>query len=295
MRHPRIQALALGAAQDGGVPQAGCGCANCLAAGAAGLTHTPASLAISVLTPQGETLRAIIDAGPELRSQLRRFPGRVDAVLLTHLHMGHYAGLLEFGREVLGRRGLEVWCSHSVADVLLANSPWRELWTQGHVVYRRFAFGEPFSPLPGLLTLAYPVPHRNELGDTACFVLRPATGEGGGLLYLPDADGWGSMRPSLPELVESVDTAMLDATFFDRAELGRVTGRALREVPHPPVCETLGLLASHGLAGRVVLIHMNHTNPLWDPRSEQRRQVEAQGARVAAAGLTYAISREDAH
>ena len=283
----RIQALVLGVAQDGGMPQVGCGCVNCRDALERGQAHAPAGLAVSAWADGGQRLRALVDAGPELRAQLRRFGGPVDAVLLTHLHMGHYVGLLEFGREVAGRQGLPVWCSPAVAAVLEANSPWRELATQGHVVYRRFAIGAPFSPIAGLDVWPYSVPHRNELGDAVGFVLRPAGSGRGGLLYLPDADRWDTLNPSLPELVSGVEAALLDGTFFDAGELRALTGRELAEVPHPPVVETIRLLAAHGLASRVALIHLNHTNPLWRPGSEQRRWVEESGARVAGEGDSY--------
>jgi len=285
-----IEVLVLGVAQDGGMPQIGCECANCRPALAEGLYHPPAGLAVQLQDANGASLRALVDAGPELRTQLRRFPGRVDAVLLTHLHMGHYPGILEFGREVTGRQGLEIWCSPAVADVLETNSPWRELATQGHVVYRRFVPGQPFAPLPGLDVWAYRVPHRNEIGDTVGFVLRPAGVTRGGVLYLPDADQWEGMNPSLVDLVAGVDVALLDATFYDRAELSRITGRPPGEVPHPPAPGTVYALKSRGLANRVAFLHLNHTNPLWRADSEQHRWVTSQGARVAAEGDVYELT-----
>lgn len=284
-----VEILVLGVAQDGGMPQIGCECANCRQALSDGRSHPPVGLAVTVHGREGDHRRVLVDAGPELRSQLRRHPGRVDAVLLTHLHMGHYPGILEFGREVAGRSGLDVWCSPAVAAILEANAPWRELASQGHVIYRRFAAGEAFSPVAGLAAWAYPVPHRNELGDTVGFVLRPAGNAKGGVLYMPDADRWEGMATPLVDLVTGVDAALLDATFYDRAELSRITGRPPGEVPHPPVPGTIHMLKSRGLAGRVSFLHLNHTNPLWRRGSEQRRFVEAQDARVAGEGDLYVM------
>ena len=310
-----LTVMVLGSAQDGGVPQVGCDCPNCRRARDAGTVRWASGLAVwpdevkercqgsardtGAARARG---RLLLDAGPDLRSQLRRFGAVIDAVALTHLHMGHYLGILEFGREVCGRRGLPVWCSEAVAAVLETNSPWRELWCQGHVVYERFVPGEAFSPLPGLAVTAYEVPHRNELGDTVGFVVRssgraelePAgaatgvRGAGGeGLLYLPDADRWEGWEPGLPELVGDVELAVLDGTFFDRDELARVTGREAGEVPHPPVTHTLELLGQ--LAAKVVFGHLNHTNPLLDPDSPATRLLAGHGAQVAREGQVFRL------
>ena len=316
-----LTVMVLGSAQDGGVPQVGCDCPNCGRARDAGSVRWASGLAVSPdeapawgqgAAPDAGAAhsagRLLLDAGPDLRSQLRRFGAAVDAVLLTHLHMGHYTGILEFGREVCGRRGLPVWCSEAVAAVLEANSPWRELWRQGHVVYRRFAPGEVFWPLPGLAVTAYEVPHRNELGDTVGFVVRgtgrperePARAADGarraggkGLLYLPDADHWEGWEPGLRELVQEVELAVLDGTFYDRDELGRATGRDVDEVPHPPVTSTLGLLGE--LASKVVFGHLNHTNPLLDPESPAARRLAEHGAQVAREGQVFRLGgRADA-
>jgi pyrroloquinoline quinone biosynthesis protein B len=86
-------------------------------------------------------------------------------------------------------------------------------------------------------------------------------------------------------VVASVDLAFLDACFYSASEL---PGRDMSKVPHPLVVDTLERLA--GLPhGRVVLVHLNHTNPVWRSGSEQRAVVEAAGVSVGEQGASHAL------
>ncbi|MCB0026241.1 MAG: hypothetical protein KDD91_24590, partial [Caldilinea sp.] len=59
------------------------------------------------------------------------------------------------------------------------------------------------------------------------------------------------------------------------------------EIPHPLVTESCALLA--GQAARVVFVHMNHSNPLLDPASAERRSVEDAGFSVGATGMRWVL------
>jgi pyrroloquinoline quinone biosynthesis protein B len=60
----------------------------------------------------------------------------------------------------------------------------------------------------------------------------------------------------------------------------------MSEIPHPFMIETLARLARLPVKERakVRFIHLNHTNPALDPKSEARRAVEAAGMGVAIEG-----------
>lgn len=58
-------------------------------------------------------------------------------------------------------------------------------------------------------------------------------------------------------------------------------------IPHPLITDTLERL--NGLGDRVVLIHMNHTNPCWDTGSEPARRVAAAGFTLGRQGVVYAL------
>jgi phosphoribosyl 1,2-cyclic phosphate phosphodiesterase len=87
--NPRMQVVFLGTATSYGVPQVGCPCETCTSTDPKNV-RTRAS--IYVVTDEG--VRLWIDTGPELRLQaLREGVSRVDAVLFTHYHADHTAGI----------------------------------------------------------------------------------------------------------------------------------------------------------------------------------------------------------
>jgi pyrroloquinoline quinone biosynthesis protein B len=101
----QVVARILGSAQDGGVPQVGCRCERCNHARMnAEHVRFPASLAI--VGKSGRLL--LIDVTQNLSQQLDLIRDLLPsgknllpaAVLLSHAHVGHYAGLLFFGKEV---------------------------------------------------------------------------------------------------------------------------------------------------------------------------------------------------
>lgn len=280
-------ALVLGVAQDGGVPHIGCRQELCATA-----RRDPArrvAVASLGLVDEATGERFLIDATPDLESQLERLnAGReterrrpVAGVLLTHAHVGHYAGMMLFGREALGADRVAVHATPAMAGFLRANGPWSQLVAQRQIELHERAPGEEFA-LGRFRVTPLKVPHRDEFSDTVGYRVR---GPGGSLLYVPDVDKWEKWERRLEDEVRAVDVALLDATFFDAQE---IPGRAIADIPHPLVGETLDRLAAAGLASRVVLIHLNHTNRLlWDPAAA--RAVEGRGARVARTGDRFPL------
>ncbi|HRI60931.1 MAG TPA: pyrroloquinoline quinone biosynthesis protein PqqB, partial [Saprospiraceae bacterium] len=95
-------------------------------------------------------------------------------------------------------------------------------------------------------------------------------------------DKWAKWERDIATEVSRVDCALLDATFFRDGEL---LGRAMKEVPHPFVQETMQLFENQpdSEKKKVIFIHLNHTNPLlWDEKA--RREVHGQGFSVAEDG-----------
>ncbi len=288
---PRLVAVALGTAQDGGVPQAGCDCVRCVAARRdPGRRRRVASLALH-LPGSGHTW--LIDATPDLGEQLEtvhRFrphpaggPDRhpVDGILLTHAHAGHYLGLAFFGFEIINSRDLPVYASPRMAAFLRGNGPWSLLVTRRNIVLREMAPGAAQALEPGLTVTPLAVPHRDELSDTLGFVVR---GPRRTLLYVPDTDSWTAWATPLPEVVrrERVDVALLDGTFHAAGEL---PDRDVRRIGHPLMTSTVELLRDQVRAGlQVFFTHLNHSNPALDPAGPERRALAAAGFRVLEEG-----------
>ncbi|MCA8956652.1 MAG: MBL fold metallo-hydrolase, partial [Planctomycetes bacterium] len=259
-----MELVVLGTAQDGGLPHVGCERPCCARARRQGRELYPACLAVH--DPATGAL-LLIEATPRIEPQLALLHelagahdrGRrpVDCVLLTHAHIGHYLGLAHFGKEVASTDSLPVFCSPRLAGFLRAHGPWGQLVKTRQIALHEVAPRVAFSPLQGLTVTAVPVPHRDEYSDTMAFKLR---GPNKTVLFVPDIDSWQQRPGLLDELLDGVDVAYLDATFYDGREL---PDRDLTKIRHPLMVDTMRRLATRAKAhpGALRFIHLNHTNP----------------------------------
>jgi len=250
------EAVILGVAQDGGVPHAGCHQPVCVAARAdPGRRVRVASLGL--LDPEAGK-RFLVDATPDFADQMEALGGLPDGILLTHAHVGHYLGLAQLGREVLGARRVPVYCTPSMAAFLRGNKPWSRLVSLENIVIREVAPGEEVVLTPSLRATPLRVPHRDEDSDTVAWIFR---GPSRSVLWLPDIDKWETWERRLEDvLADPALTAFIDGTFFSADE---IPGRTIRDIPHPLVPETEARLAGvTSLKGRVYFVHLNHTNRL---------------------------------
>lgn len=261
----------LGIAQDGGRPQPGCTRSCCQ-----GLTEEDyrSPVALGIQTSAGTTL--LIEATRDLGRQLRMIGNpSIDHLFITHAHLGHVDGLGLFGRETMSARNIKLHCSPSMQALIEATPAWNQLLQQN--VLKPSAF--PQVEIDDVLVEFIPVPHRAELSDMHATIIR---GQEKSLLFLPDHDSWDqtlelhgceSIRAFLQKF--NIDIALLDGTFWSGGEL---QGRDMSVVPHPTVEESLyrlGLRREDDL--EIHFIHLNHTNPLYNPHSDASRQLEASG------------------
>jgi len=252
-----IEAVLLGTAQDGGVPQAGCYCVNCTAARAVPERRRLVACLGIVDRPSGTSW--MIDATPDLPEQvhlLKEFAPEctLSGILLTHAHIGHYTGLVHLGREAMDAKSLSVHATERMAVFLRSNEPWSSLVERSNIVIRTLVPDRPVELGPDLRITPIQVPHRDELSDTVAFVVE---GPDKRLFYCPDIDSWDDWDRDVREFVPGMDVALLDGTFHGPGEL---EGREVRDVPHPLVTDTLERLT--GVDCDVRIIHLNHTNPL---------------------------------
>lgn len=292
-----LYALVLGSVQDAGLPQVGCYTERCRegrALHARGEGRYVSSLAL--VEPDEERFY-LVDATPDITRQIdlvdepafRRRAGErrpFDGIFLSHAHIGHYTGLAVLGNEGLGIRDTPVYCTRSMAGFLRSNQPWRLLVDQGRIRLRPLAPDRWHRIDAHLEVRLWPVPHRDELSDTVAFVFR---GPGRTLLFLPDIDRWELWDRDVAQAVSSVDVALLDASFWSMDEL---PGRSVEDVPHPLIPWTMDALQDVVDAGdaRVVLTHLNNSNPVLDPEGPQRAEVLARGFEVAREGMRFDLS-----
>ncbi|HEX5134376.1 MAG TPA: MBL fold metallo-hydrolase [Thermoanaerobaculia bacterium] len=276
---PAPVAVVLGVAQDGGVPHLGCRQAFCMEA-----RRDPSKrrlvASLGLIDPAAGK-RFVIDATPDFPEQVDRLGGLPDAILLTHAHIGHYLGLAQLGREVLGAKRLPVYCTPSMARFLRENGPWKRLVALENIEIREIASNVEFELTPSLRATAIPVPHRDEDSDTVAYLV---SGPSRRLLWLPDIDKWEKWNRRIEEIVRASSLlAFVDGTFFSADE---IPGRSIRDIPHPLVPETVARFGGTAPAppSQVFFVHLNHTNQLlWDPSA--RRDLERKG---------FGIAQEDA-
>ncbi|MFT5050105.1 MAG: pyrroloquinoline quinone biosynthesis protein B [Chlamydiales bacterium] len=292
---PRPYVLVLGTAQDGGLPQIGCERDCCRPAWNDPSAGRLVSSLLIVDPRDGK--RWLIDATPDIREQVERARGHgrpvgpghrpplFEGVFLTHLHMGHYAGLLHLGREAYSSQPMRVFCSQRSAAFLGAEAPWSALVENQNITLVPIAPDAPIHLAPGLSITPILVPHRDEYSDTFAFRIE---GPGSSLLFVPDIDKWERWDTPIEEAVAAVDIALLDGTFFDTTE---VPGRDHSEILHPLISRSLSRFASQPFSQRnkVYYTHLNHSNPAAHGRTLARLRVERSGAHVAADGQRFEL------
>ena len=279
----------LGVAQDAGYPQAGCYKPHCMR-GWQNPELRRGATSIALIDPVAK-IKVLFEATPNLPQQLyileKEAPSaqyKLDGVFLTHAHMGHYAGLMFFGHEAMGGKQIPVYAMPKMTDYLTNNGPWSQLVEYGNIVLRPLQHNRAQTIASQTVTPLL-VPHRDEFSETVGYVIEGANKTA---LFIPDINKWSVWDTDIAQLIKRVDYALLDATFFGNDEL---PGRDMSKVPHPLVTETMQKLGGLSLEHRnkVWFIHMNHTNPLLDPQSNQTKQVRAAGFNIAEEGIRLAL------
>ncbi|MCZ4225309.1 MBL fold metallo-hydrolase [Pedobacter rhodius] len=264
----RPYVLVLGVAQDGGYPHMGCTNICCISAWKnPALQKTVASLAlVNPITKKWY----LFDASPDIKKQLNdfgkqtknAFPYLPEGIFITHAHIGHYTGLMEFGREVMNTKKLNVYVLPKLKSFLEENGPWSQLVKLQNINITALQADKPFET-DEIKIIAFTVPHRDEYSETAGFEIFTNAKK---YLFIPDIDKW---NRNIIEMVKKVDFAFLDATFYSTGELGN---RPISEVPHPLVTETIKLFENEpaGNKSKIQFIHLNHTNKLlWDKKAQK--------------------------
>ena len=108
------------------------------------------------------------------------------------------------------------------------------------------------------------------------------------MIYLPDIDKWNRWQTKIEDMIDKVDIAFLDGTFFDGDEL---PGRNMNQIPHPFVVESIARFKTLSATNRdkIRFIHLNHTNRLLRNSSKARQTVKQAGHHVAKQGERHSI------
>jgi pyrroloquinoline quinone biosynthesis protein B len=274
----------LGVVQDAGYPQSGCYQPHCMPG-----WENPAlrrgATSLSVIDPAAkQTL--LFEATPNLPSQLYELNTQAPSsdyslagVFVTHAHIGHYAGLMFFGHEAQGAFNVPVFAMPRMHNFLANNGPWGQLISLNNIELKPLAHrrSETFTTIE---VTPFLVPHRDEYSETVGYLI---TGPSKSAIFIPDINKWSAWDEDIAELVQSVDYALLDATFYADGELGN---RDMSQIPHPFVSESMAAFdhLSDEDKNKVWFIHMNHTNPLLNEDSPESVFVRSEGYNIATEG-----------
>lgn len=293
--------MVLGVAQDGGYPHAGC-IKNCCAKAWGNTELRRHVVSLAVIQPDTKHWW-LIEATPDIKDQLNYFRELTggqynylpDGIFITHAHIGHYTGLMQLGREVMNTKEMKVYVLPKMKKYLETNGPWSqlvklkniELIDVDKVNFEVDGYNKrkiKFNVADGVGVYAFTVPHRDEYSETAGFNIITKNKQ---YIFIPDIDKWQKWDTDIFNLVDAVDVALLDGTFYEDGEL---PGRNINEVPHPFVSETMKLFKDkngkptpHSIKSKIHFIHFNHTNPLlWD--TLKQNEVHKAGFSIAVQG-----------
>lgn len=248
----------LGNVQDAGYPHIGCEKFCCNENFNSATVNFVTSLGITDLVDKKSFL---LEATPDISMQLKflkkiyNSSTIIDGVFITHAHIGHYTGLMYFGREALGAYKVPVYVMPKMKLFLESNSPWNQLIDLNNIQLSEIFHNKNINISNNLEIVPFTVPHRDEFSETVGYKI---IGPNKSALFIPDINKWNLWDKDIVEEVKDVDYAFLDATFFKDGEVNR----SMEEIPHPFVVETLNLFKNESdeLKNKIYFIHFNHTN-----------------------------------
>lgn len=306
-----MRAIVIGSAAGGAFPQWNCGCTGCVAVreGRDGfLPRTQDSLAVAATSRAGNVERfVLVNASPDVLAQIKATPSLwprssrhspIGAIVLTNGDLDHVLGLFSMRES----QPLAVYATAPVWRGLEASVLVRTLRRfEGQLVFRALALEVPVdiadasgAPL-GLSIRAFATPGKlpvHLMGHT-----EPSPEDNIGLA-LSERTSERARDPAVPTLAYAAACASLegvhleghaavlfDGTFFREDELVRqgLSKSVAKDMAHLPIDQSLAALSKLGT--RVVYTHINNTNPILDPKSAERREVEAAGIDIAYDGM----------
>ncbi len=279
----------LGTAQDGGYPHIGCQ-KECCANYYKGLNPKQHVVALGLVDLEHQQ-KWLFEATPDLSTQLAVLENEhlksetlIDGVFLTHAHIGHYTGLMYFGREAYGKKNIPVYAMPKMKRYLTENGPWSQLVHLENITLKPIFQDSIVTLNARLQVIPFKVPHRDEYSETVGYKI---IGPRKTALFIPDINKWEQWGKDIVTEVAQVDYAFIDATFFKSGEINR----PMAEVPHPFIEETVALFKDTPRATKqkIIFIHFNHTNPVLQPNAPEKNALLQEGFRFAVEGQSFAL------
>ncbi len=286
---PKQYITVLGIAQDAGFPQINCNKVCCEAF----YNEKEQKKLISCLglVDLQDRKKWLFDATPDIAEQTQLLKENhlddnkvIDGVFLTHAHIGHYTGLMYFGREALGGNNIPVYAMPKMKTFLENNGPWSQLVGLNNIDLKPLKSDSTLVLNSKLIVTPFLVPHRDEYSETVGYKIE---GQHKSALFIPDIDKWHVWKRNIIEEVKKVDYAFLDASFFRDGELDR----DMSKIPHPFTTETTTLFENESkeTKNKIHFIHFNHTNPTLKDSHRLKDSIQDLGFHFAKEGAIYGL------
>ncbi|RZW42171.1 MAG: pyrroloquinoline quinone biosynthesis protein PqqB [Flavobacteriaceae bacterium] len=285
-----VSIIVLGTVQDGGSPHIGCA-KECCSLLFEKPDPTRKVVSLGVVDVESNT-SYLFEATPDITTQLnllQKMSGSnvktPNGIFLTHAHIGHYTGLMYLGREALNASKSIVYVMPRMMGFLEKNGPWSQLSNLQNIELHLMANEQKMVLTKNLSVVPFEVPHRDEFSETVGYKI---IGPNKSALFIPDIDKWNKWDKDIVDEIKKVDYALLDATFFDGAE---INNRDIGEIPHHFVVESLALFKnlSKPQKDKIHFIHFNHTNPLLQNDSPQLRAIQNKKFHIARFGQVFKL------
>mgnify|MGYP000347487490 CR=1 FL=1 len=278
----------LGTAQDAGYPQINCN-KTCCQPYHEGKVKKKLISCLGLIDLEAKK-KWLFDATPDITQQIQNLSNHlettnvIDGVFLTHAHIGHYTGLMYFGREAMGATQVPVYTMSKMKSYLETNGPWSQLVALKNINLKKLQHNTAVELTNGLTITPFLVPHRDEFSETVGYKIE---GKNKSALFIPDINKWHLWEKDIVAEVKKVDYAFLDATFFKEGEIPR----PMSEVPHPFIVETAKLFENEDqmTKNKVIFIHFNHSNPALQNNNKLKSDLEKQGFQFAEEGMRVGL------
>ena len=186
---------------------------------------------------------------------------------------------MHFGREAIGAKEIPVFTMPKMKNFLEENGPWSQLVNLKNIKLQKLKSDSIFNLNNNIAITPFLVPHRDEFSETVGFKIIINNKS---LIFIPDIDKWEKWETDIYKLIQKIDYAFLDGTFYQNGELKR----DMSEIPHPFVEESMDLLSNLPLKDKqkIYFTHLNHTNPLLINNSPAQKEVFKKGFNIAKEG-----------
>jgi pyrroloquinoline quinone biosynthesis protein B len=301
----------LGASAGGGFPQWNCNCQGCQAA----RSHRAKTLTQSSIAIRGnDGSWLLVNASPDVRGQLEMLRSQeellsarsnpIAAIILTDAEIDHTTGLILL-RE--SSQPLTVYSIPSVKRALTTGYPlFSTLQNYCGVEWFPRELGRIITLL-GLEIEVFPLSSKppkymqsqtelEEIWGVGLSVRDPRSADLGNritgniLTYTP---GLSKIDDSIKMRFEASHCILVDGTFWKNDELPTlgIGSRTATQMGHLPLSGDDGSLSQLAKLStpRKILVHINNTNPILIPDSDERQAVEAAGIEIGYDGLAIAL------